>query len=267
MANMKSIFVLFILPLTIAAKGQTILLQEDFSSGIPSGWQVIDQDNFMPDSSLMNTFTDGWIWYTDSPDTSIATTSFFEDTTGNAEDYIILPKLSLLTHSKISWDAKSQDASYPDGYLVLLSTTDSAISSFTDTLLQVDAEYFQWERSSIELDTMGYNNQDVYIAFCHHTAAGYILELDNILVETSDFTTIPTEEHYSESVNLYPNPSKDVITIATDGYSFVTIHQLNGAMVMYSDEKLIDISSLPAGKYYVIIRTDEGTHSKGFVKQ
>ncbi|MBD3635943.1 MAG: T9SS type A sorting domain-containing protein [Crocinitomicaceae bacterium] len=259
-----TLLALLTLALQTVTTAQTILIQEDFSSGIPAGWQIIDADGFTPHTSV-SMFTDGWIWYTNSPDTTLATTSYFQDTIANAEDYVILPKQSLQTHSKLSWEARSVDASYPDGYLVLLSTTDSNITSFTDTLMQVDAEHYLWERMSLMLDTMGFANQDVFIAFCHNTSDGFILELDDIMLEVSDFTGL--EEDSSEEIYVFPNPTTDYFTVVADNYVSTRLYDMSGRLVLSSVQKSIDISTVSSGKYYVIIETNAGAVTKGLIKR
>jgi len=141
---MKLFPIIFLLILGGQTKAQITLLNENFSTGIPSTWALLDDDGFTPHSAVSQ-FTAAWIYYESTDDSSAASTSYYEPA-DTASDYLILPKLALLTFSKLVWNARSVDASYPDGYLVLISTTDSLKASFTDTLKVVEAENFIWQK-------------------------------------------------------------------------------------------------------------------------
>jgi Secretion system C-terminal sorting domain/Cleaved Adhesin Domain len=258
----KSVLLFLIALSTQIASAQTFLMQEDFSGGIPAGWQVIDNDG-NPLHSSLSQFTDAWISYETSTDTSIASASFFDDTL-QASDYLILPKQSLLTFSKLSWEARSVDASYPDSYYVLLSTTDSNLTSFTDTLMTVFGEFYQWIRHSVLLDTMGFANQDVFIAFKNFTSEGYILELDDIWLEVSDFASIPTSQE--NDFLLYPNPTSQFITVAIKEPFSAFVYNTVGQIVLESTSKQIDVSSLVAGRYFIQVMTASGVSAQPFIK-
>jgi hypothetical protein len=261
---MSKILVVLAVVMSSVSFGQTFLLQEDFSSGIPAGWQVIDEDGLTPEAQV-NQFTQAWIINENSSDTTIASTSYYTDTTMQSEDYIILPKMSIATFTKLSWDARSIDASFPDDYYVLLSTTDSLTSSFTDTLLDVPHENFIWNRRSIMLDTMGYANQDVWIAFRNYTTNGYILELDNIWVEVSDNASVSSEESFD--FKIYPNPVENEIVIDIVEPLKATILSVSGATLLTSTDNKIDVSTFPSGYYFITVTTENGTASSPFIKK
>ena len=242
---------------------QTIVLQEDFNGGIPAGWQVIDDDGH-PLHSSMTQFTDAWIPYVDGTDSCAASSSYFDDTL-QASDYLILPKQSLLTFSKLSWEGRSVDASFPDGYYVLLSTTDSNLTSFTDTVLAVFAEHYQWNRKSVLLDTMGYANQDVFIAFKNFTEDGFILLLDDIMLEVSDFTSIPPNEKFEYVI--YPNPTSDILSIQSNAPVQFEIYDLQGRLLISDQGNSVDVSALSNGQYLIMINSEQGSSTQSFIKR
>lgn len=247
---------------TLTVQSQTVLIQEDFNSGIPTGWQVIDEDGH-PLHASMSAFTDAWVSYVDGADSVAASSSYFDDTL-TAEDYLILPKQSLLSFSKLSWEARSVDASFPDGYYVLISTTDSNITSFTDTLLTVFAEHYQWNRKSIFLDTMGYANQDVFIAFQNFTENGYILLLDDIMLEVSDFASVSGDSKLD--FDIYPNPTTDKLTINSNSNVGLQVFDLLGRELIATTGKQVDVSTLSSGKYILVATSGNGQFSKPFIK-
>lgn len=258
---MLRLFCSFSLIVSSLSFAQTTVLFEDFTNGIPSNWAIVNQDGNSPETTVSE-FTNAWVSYETSTDTSAASTSYY--TNGEAaEDYLILPNQSLLAHSKLSWKARSVDPSYPDSYYVLLSTTDSLISSFTDTLLNVTGENYVWNRKSILLDTAGYSSQDVFIAFCNYTTDGFILELDDIQMEVSEFTSIDEEE--SVSFNIYPNPVSDVLTIDFKGDFIASVYSLDGQILMTSTENKIKVSEFAKGTYVIQLTSDLDVLSKTFV--
>jgi hypothetical protein len=259
---LKTLSFSFLLVVGSTVFGQTIIIQEEFSAGLPFGWQVIDADGHTPHASLSQ-FNAGYIWNISSDDTAMASTSYFADTTAPAEDYLILPKISVPTFSKLSWEARSVDASYPDQYYVLISTTDSLPSSFTDTLMNVTEEYFLWNRKSIMLDTMGYANTDVFIAFRNYSSNGYILEIDDIWVEGSDNASLPKNEF---TFQIYPNPTEQFLTIQLNEVFTADIFSIAGQRLLTSTDKKVDVSFLEPGTYFISVNTPTGKAVKPFVK-
>ena len=74
----------------------------------------------------------------------------------------------------------------------------------------------------------------------------------------------------SKQVNVYPNPSKDNITIEIP--SLITLEKVSfintlGQKVMIATSNKINVSSLAVGIYQVIIETNEGLVHKKFIKE
>jgi Secretion system C-terminal sorting domain/Cleaved Adhesin Domain len=247
--------------ISVISFGQSILLNETFSAGIPATWAIVDEDGQTPNAAVSQ-FTDGFIWYQTSEDSSAASSSYFDTSTSAANDYLILPKLSLLTVSKLSWEARSVDASYPESYHVLLSTTDSLTSSFTDTLLTVDGENYLWNRKSILLDTMGFANQDVYIAFNNYTTEGFILEIDDVLVEASDNVGI---EEAVELFKFYPNPASDFLSLEISEPFDGQIIDLNGKVILNFNSTKVDVSNISSGNYILSVSTQSNIQRSSLI--
>lgn len=258
MNTLKSIaYLLFLSPFT--GLSQTILFQESFSTGIPATWSIVDEDGLTPADDVIE-FTEAWIPFILGSDTCAASTSYYE-TEGSTSDFLITPKISLGNFSKINWSARSVDASYPDGYLVLISTTDSLISSFTDTLMVVEAEPNYFTTKGVELDLAGYANQDVYIAFNNNTDNGFILLLDQVTVlgaETASLTkSLETE------ISIYPNPTIDFITVQSSSeLVLIRIYALDGTLILTSVKNTISLANLATGNYILHVDTKNGTERK-----
>lgn len=263
---MKNTLTLLLLTFTVFTFSQTTLLEEDFSSGLPVTWSTIDADGHTPGVSE---FTDAWIGYSNAFDTCAASTSYYVDSNGDedsvaASDYLITPKITLLNGNTLRWDAKSLDGSYPDGYEVLISTTDNLESSFT-VIKTISSESQYWTSYSVNLMSVGtgYSNQDVYIAFRNTTTAGYVLQLDNISVIGDDPAGLTEDEI---DLSIYPNPMQNVVTITATNFEKASFYNAAGQLVLESSLNQIDVSTLPKGIYIVQVKTEDGIRQKKLIK-
>lgn len=71
----------------------------------------------------------------------------------------------------------------------------------------------------------------------------------------------------SNSIEVYPNPATSQIIIDDISVIEATITNINGEVVLSSEENIIDISALSAGSYLLKIDTHEGPRYSRFVKK
>jgi hypothetical protein len=253
---MKNIITALVLTIGFTSFSQVELLNENFTTGIPATWSVIDEDNNTPG---IVQYTDAWIGLTSIFDTCAASTSYYvdsngdEDVTATSADYLITPQLSLLTFGNIlTWDAKSLDGSFPDGYLVLLSTTDNLAASFTDTLKVVSEETPYWTNYSVDMAEKGYANQNVYISFFNNTTNGYALLIDNVIITGDDpASTLENEVN----VSVYPNPFINELNFETEGFETVSIYNMLGELILDSNQSKVLTSDFKSGQYIAVVKT------------
>jgi hypothetical protein len=254
--------------LTFAANSQTDIFTTDFQTGIPVNYSVVDNDGLTPDAQVAN-FSDAWISLQDpenSADTIVGSTSFFSPT-GTASRWLITPAISLGAYGNfIEWQAKSHDASYPDDYMLLVSTTDNQISSFTDTIYTVIGENFEFTTRQVSLSANGYNNQTVYVAFVNNTEDGFILYLDDIHAWKEDPVGV-NEIAADIQVNVFPNPTSDIVTVATSAQLIqIELLSLNGDLMMSAKKTSLDLSNYPVGVYFLKVVTEDGIVVKRIIK-
>jgi polyhydroxybutyrate depolymerase len=74
------------------------------------------------------------------------------------------------------------------------------------------------------------------------------------------------ETSFQNVVNIFPNPSDGLCTIEATAFISAGICDLSGKLILLSDKKQIDISSLAKGIYFVTIISGKGTTVKKLVK-
>ena len=264
---MKLIFTCCLFFLSVEIFSQSYILDTDFQLGIPTTYSIVDNDFNSPNSQVSN-FTSAWIGIVDPEDSTnkvAAATSYFslEDT---ASRWLITPALSLSSFGNfISWKAKSHDPSFPDNYMVLVSTTDNQISSFTDTIGDIEQENFEWTEREVNLSENGYNSQTLYVAFVNTTYDGFILYLDSIQARIED--PVGNSELNSISVKIYPNPTNDFCTISSEKpIKSIKISDFNGRLITTIEEQTIDLRNYKSGIYFISLNIENQIITKRIIK-
>jgi hypothetical protein len=247
----KTLVSLSFVVIGFTSTAQTLTYSEDFQNGLPVAYTIVDNDGLAVDQSVAD-FSDAWIELVDpdnSNDTIVGSTSFF-DPEGQADRWLITPSIALGGYGNfLYWDAKSHDASFPDGYMVLASRTDTQLASFTDTLYSINSELADWTWREVDLSEKGLDNETVHLAFVNRTDDGFKLYLDSITVMTEDPVGI-TEHPYNE-VLVYPNPAQNTVHFNVE-VGQVQVYSLNGELVL-SEQNVttIDVSEINSGVYIV----------------
>jgi hypothetical protein len=253
---------------TFALNAQVLLLDSDFQSGIPSSYTIFDNDGLSPDPAVAE-YTDAWIVVSDPEnptDTVASSTSFFAPV-GTANRWLITPQLNLGSYGNLfQWEAKSQDASYPDDYLVLISTTDIELSSFTDTVGYIIGENANWTTRQVDLSDQGYNDSIVYIAFVNVTEDGYKLYIDDLKVWKDDPSNVPVLNH-DVNVTVFPNPTSDIIKIESEqAFEKIKLFDIQGNEVLQTKDNEFNLIDLPKGCYLMQVCYPWGNVTKKIFK-
>jgi hypothetical protein len=254
---MRKISLIFLLSVSSFAYSQTDLLNSDFQVGIPSNFTIVNNDGFTPDDQVAE-YTSAWIAVVDPDnalDTVASSTSFFNPQ-GIASRWMITPALSVGSYGNfIEWNARSQDASFPDDYLILVSTTDNLLASFTDTIGYIMEENVDWTTRMVNLSEKGFTNQTLFIAFVNVSVDGYKLYVDDIHVWKEDPASIQ-EIAKENSIKVFPNPAREVVNIESDeAIEIVQLLNSNGLLLAQTNEKTISLLEFPAGIYFLKVKT------------
>ncbi|REC42873.1 M28 family peptidase [Chryseobacterium pennipullorum] len=127
-------------------------------------------------------------------------------------------------------------------------------------------EYLRSENEHTTADTFA-NIDPVYVFNVGKAAVG---ALQHFAVASTSTNALSTDESSVqkpvETVKVYPNPAKDVLTVELDKkvrHFSVEIHDMSGNLVLSSENKAkIDTSGLENGVYTVTIKTDTGNISR-----
>lgn len=91
-------------------------------------------------------------------------------------------------------------------------------------------------------------------------ADAYVAKLNSTSLSNSNFE--------KEKVVLYPNPTKDFITIYTnEAIEKTTISDVNGRILDVQFESTVNLSNLTTGIYFLNVKTETGIVSKKIIKQ
>tara|TARA_R110002049_G_C9161782_1_gene561046 strand:+ start:671 stop:4336 length:3666 start_codon:yes stop_codon:yes gene_type:complete len=131
---------------------------------------------------------DAWIIYDSAAYANSGTQAFGIYTDYNAganDDYLVSPQLALTGGERLKFQHRVRSVGEPNDFTVLLSTTGTEPTDFTETLL-ANASYDNIEYQEVIIDLTAYTG-DVYIAF--HVPAtglgldGWYLYIDDVIVE------------------------------------------------------------------------------------
>jgi thiol-disulfide isomerase/thioredoxin len=193
-----SIFILFcIFILNVRAQE---LFYQDFESGVLAPMTAVDVDGKILHPSMANIAGPTFQVVQQDPKNKCVVSASWFTPVGQADDWLISPPILVTdTNTFLSWRAYSPDGSYRDGYQVLISTTDTALVSFSQLALNVPAEMTTWIARNIKLGT--YVGQTIYFAFRNNSNDKYLLYLDDIKVEILKNTEVVVEGVFFEKYN------------------------------------------------------------------
>ena len=254
----KAIKTLSFVLIGMSLTAQTEIYNEDFESGIPVTYTIVDNDGNTPNAAVSE-YTEAWIGIEDPNDALnhiAASTSYFEPT-GQASRWLITPAITLGAFGNILyWDARAHDPSFPDGYRILVSRTDTQLASFTDTVYLIVQEVAKsWQSRSANLSEVGLDNETVHIAFINETNNGFKLYVDNIRVEIED--PVGINEIAKNNIQVYPNPTTDQLTVkGLEGMKTITVFSMDGKKVLTSNKTTVSLRDLAPGKYIIEAASD-----------
>ena len=224
---------------------------EDFNNGIPSNMMLIDNDGLTP--YYATTFTDAWIAYERATGDSMALSTSWYTPAGTSDDWMITPRINVASGDYLAWEAMAWSSSYADGYVVKLSPTgDSAMSSFTVTLLTVGAENDEWTGHTVDLSS--YAGTQVRIAFINNSNDKFVLSVDNIKVFTTQYAVKPVALNMPVKIGKNLAPFDIMGTVVNQGLATITSYKLN---YQVNNDPVVSSTITAGGSGMSIYATDD----------
>lgn len=221
---MKKIYFSAFLLASLSANAQ--IFSENFDSGLPSTWTVIDNDGRTPNSATANLSSAGWHEVTQSGNGVVGNTSWY-DPAGAADDWLVTPQIAIpagASNPYFLYDIRTPDASYPNNFKVLVSTTGTAMSDFTDITGTLEATT---TFTTMGVDLSSYDGQSIYVAIQDVSNDKFVLFVDNVQVVELESTEISLENvAYNQYVGS-PNTQSLSVTVKNNGADDITAYTVN----------------------------------------
>lgn len=261
-STIKILMLMLLVSISIPNVSGQIIFQEDFD-GIPgptgggagtyvfpAGWSLFNVDGLTP-HALVTYVNDAWErredFANDVNDSCAFSTSYYSSA-GQADDWMFTPAINLTNNNVLSWNAVTYDPSYPDGYEVrIMSVAPNSGNLLTSTVIEtVGAENDTWTNRSVNLQSLGYANETVYIGFRNNSYDMFLLLIDDVTVEEqmqydaslvstdmpAEYTMIPVSQ--SPQIVLGGTISNEGIDDITDVAMIVNVYN-SGMLNVYSD--------------------------------
>lgn len=241
----------------------TFPYEEDFENGIPACWTKIDNDgdgyNWITPAETNVAFATGYGHESDGAAVSWSyypttqSSSGWDGNSLNTEDYLITSAITLPTSGEyeLSFFTASLNSTYADDLEVKISTTGTAISDFTTLIANQTISNTVQQYTEKTASLANYAGQTIYIAFVHVSNDKFGLFIDDVKIAA------PTaaNENIAETVAVYPNPTKDMVTVANaEGKNIVIVNSLGQVVANIENaaaNQTIDVANFANGTYFV----------------
>ena len=164
--------------LALNSNAQTIVLEQDFENGM-GDWTAIDLDSLTYASQVQSYIDqhEAWTILTDGTNSFAASSSWYADGDKTASDWLISPVFKCTNSNFLTWKGKAGNASYPDGYIVMLNNiTDDEVSA----IKTITAEEGDWTDHQFDLSAHAGDSLQLY--FIQNSTDMFWLYLDDIVV-------------------------------------------------------------------------------------
>jgi hypothetical protein len=251
--KMKKILTLALLGLTVTSSKAQTIFSENFDgtsgTGLPAGWVQRNLDGLTVNSQLTNPVfgTNAWVSrprQTGSTDRIMTSTSWYSSPAA-ANDWLISPPIAITStpNNFLLFEANSPDAQYLDGFQVKVSTTDTAIASFTNTILTVPAATATFQEYAANVSSFA--GQTIYIAIINKSNDKYLLNINNFVIKAipaasaAILSTLPIAESRTSFVKVGSAGTSITGTIKNLGAAPLTSFAIkyNDGTTTYTDNK------------------------------
>lgn len=235
----------------MAAHAQTAF-SEDFQGGsMPTGWTVVADELVNYNGSPYNQFGQSWEVTQVSEDGNFAAISIsYTDPEGNDCDrWLITPAINIPTSGySLTANIWGRSASYPEKVKVMISTTGTNKTDFTQVLdVVMDDQHYStgWNTVLINLDS--YAGQNIYIAFVNH-GDGYYTFVDDVNVKMVPANGISVVNAAAPAYSAQGGLCNVALTVRNEGSSplaaFDIAYTVNGG-----DEQTLSVAGIDVAPF------------------
>jgi hypothetical protein len=151
-----------------------------------------------------------------------------------------------------------------DQFLMTYDENGNGISA--EYWMQIEERWLPLNEPTIDIN-LYYNNMQSYFRLnaCHKLTASSYTKVSNNVTAIAEPSATPG----LNDVSVYPNPTTGELRIENGALKIqqISIFNLLGRNVLNTQQTALDISHLPAGIYFVQIKTEKGVVTKKIVKR
>lgn len=158
------------------------IFSENFDGGtFPTGWARYNVDGLTPATNV-NFVNDAWVVRTLQGQSLLTSTSWYSPV-GTSNDWVVTPAITIPASGTfyLNFDVQAQDAQYPDGYKLYISTTGNTVADFTASPI-ASVPSAPSTMTTMTHDISAYAGQTIYIALRNDSNDKFLLNVDNIKV-------------------------------------------------------------------------------------
>lgn len=192
---------------------------------------------------------------------------------GPNKDWLISPQIELPADGVLDWQFKVKAPSgffENESFRVLVSTTDTDLSSFTEIGSEVTPVAKEWLTYNFDLNE--YSGESVYLAIEYTSNNLFALLVDDFLVTQE--VTAGTNDISLKNLYIYPNPVNEDFSIVYPEGKFnsanlkIKISDLSGKTVKdFNSQEQYNVSDLAKGIYVVEATDGKQTMSGRIIKK
>ncbi len=173
-------FLLLILFFSGAVVAQDVY-SEDFSSGIPSDYIIIDRDGNTPHANV-SFVTDAWVL---SSSEAVMSNSWYSPA-GTSDDWMITSEITIPTADPgktllLTWSELTADPGYPERYDLKINTTGQTEPDSFVTIKTVLEATPEW--STQVYDFSAYQGMSIRLAYVNTSTDKFLLLIDDITIK------------------------------------------------------------------------------------
>lgn len=176
----------------------------------PLCWTVINNDG------------DSYTWTKSGQYITPRSGDFVAHGTGSNDDYLISPALELPAGDamQVRWYDIVEGETHNNTYEVLVSTTDTDLNSFTESLGTFDVTNTDWEEHTVDLSS--YAGTTIYVAFyqTYSSATYWGFGIDDVSIEEAPSCFTPSNLVVSNVTSTSVDLEWDAVNNAINGYVY-----------------------------------------------